>query len=130
MRSGWTHGPGSGVECSRSGSKHEGCCRTGCRVVTERLGADCRSCILVEQAADVAATKGKVAGPQAADVRRAQGREQQEEAGEMAGAQTHRLYVKRFADVIGRQIEIGCCFGQKQWCAANVVKVGACGYLR
>ena len=57
----------------------------------EGLGDDGRSRALAEQGADVAAAQGEVSGTQAASIRCAQGREQEEEAGEMAVAQTHVL---------------------------------------
>ena len=86
-----------------AGGKDEGRGASGCGVLGERLGEDGCGGSLAEQGADVAAAEGEVSGAQAAGVRCAQGREQEEEAGEMAVAETHVLpYLKRKGEKIGR----------------------------
>ena len=87
---GRTHRPGSDVERTGGRREDEGFGPGGCGMFRERFGDDgCGA--LGEQGADVAAAEGEVRGAQAAGVRCAQGREQQEQAGEMAVAQTHVL---------------------------------------
>lgn len=88
---GRTHGPDSGVQRMVRGREEEGFGLGGCGVLRERPGGDGCGCALREQHADVAAAEGEVSGTQAAGIRCAQGREQKEEAGEMAVAQTHVL---------------------------------------
>ena len=91
LGSGWTHGPGSGVERTRGRREHEGRGAGGCGLLGERLGDDGSSRGLAEQGADVTAAEGEFSGTQTASIRCAQGREQEEEAGEMAIPQTHTL---------------------------------------
>ncbi len=88
---GRAHGPDGGVERTVGGGEHEGFGERRCGVLRERLISDGCGCALREQHADVAAAEGEVSGPQAAGICCAQGREQKEEAGEMARAQTHVL---------------------------------------
>ena len=104
---GWgTHGPGSGVERAGGWGKNEGRGVSGCGVLGERLGQRGDGSSLREQGADVPAAEGQFSGTQAAGVGCTQRGEQEEQADEMAIAETHVFLI---LNELQTELDADCC---------------------